>query len=315
MSGGVAVHAEGLSLRGGHGWVYRDVGLDAGPGTLTAVAGQAGSGRTGLLLTLAGRMRPTAGVLTVAGHARPGAVRRVAALGPVEGVNDLDRALTVREHVRERARGLFWNTAASRRAAAALERAGLDLSPDDRTLIRDLDHERRMRLGIALALLDGPGLLVVDNLDAGLTADRRAALWTTLEELAGQGLTVIASCTESPLARTLQLTPREPGDPGCPADPDGSQDLGGLATLGLLEPEDSQEPEKRGEPEDSPDPRQAGAASDPGDDDEARGDERAEPGEPTGDGGGQAVPGEPEDDSEEDAASTGRADESLEEDR
>ncbi|GIH89855.1 ATP-binding cassette domain-containing protein [Planobispora siamensis] len=243
MSGGVAVRAEGLSLKGGHGWVYRDVDLEAGPGTLTAVAGQAGSGRTSLLLTLAGRMRPTAGALTVAGHARPGAVRRVAALGPVEGVNDLDRALTVREHVRERARGLFWNAAGARRAAGALERAGLGLSPDDRTLVRDLGHERRVRLGIALALLDDPGLLVADNVGAGLAADRRAALWATLEELAGQGLTVIASCTESPLPRTLHLTSREPGDP-----------------------------------DDCPDPRQAGAASDPEDDSEenAASAERAE---------------------------------------
>ncbi|GAA3444471.1 ABC transporter ATP-binding protein [Planomonospora venezuelensis] len=217
MPQGAAVQACELSLRSGHGWVYRDVGLEAGPGGLTAVAGQAGSGRTSLLLTLAGRMRPTGGTLTVAGRTGPRAIRRVAALGLVDGVNDLEKALTVREHVRERSRGLFWNAGSARHAAAAMERAGLGLSPEDRTLIRDLGREQRVRLGIALALLDGPGLLVLDNVDHGLPADRRDALWATLEELAGQGLTVIASCTESPAARTVRLPAAETGDDGTAA--------------------------------------------------------------------------------------------------
>nr|BFE86910.1 hypothetical protein GCM10020093_095110 [Planobispora longispora] len=44
-----------------------------------------------------------------------------------------------------------------------------------------------MRLGIALALLDQPGLLVLDNVDLGLAADRREALWATLGGLAARG--------------------------------------------------------------------------------------------------------------------------------
>ncbi|GAA3151012.1 hypothetical protein GCM10010466_47660 [Planomonospora alba] len=208
MAGGAAVRAAGLSLKGGHGWVYRDVDLDAGPGSLTALAGQAGSGRTGLLLTLSGRMRPTAGTLAVAGQTKPRAIRRIAALGLVDGVNDLDGALTVREHVHERVRGPFWSARSAGRAAAALERAGLGLSPDDRTLVRGLGREERVRLGIALALLDEPGLLVLDNVGTGLTRARREALWATLEDLASQGTTVVAACTESPPgppARTLRL--------------------------------------------------------------------------------------------------------------
>ncbi|WP_449065103.1 ATP-binding cassette domain-containing protein [Planomonospora algeriensis] len=225
MLAGVAVHAAGLSLEGGHGPVYRDVDFDAPASSLTALAGQAGSGRTGLLLTLAGRMRPTAGVLTVAGHTRPREIRRVAALGLVDGVNDLEGSLTVREHVHEQSRGLLWNARSAGRAAAALERAGLDLSPDDRTLVRELGREQRVRLGVALALLDEPGLLVLDNVDAGLPADRCDALWETLRDLAARGLTVVASCTESPLPRTLRLggsAPpglREPSEPA--ADEEG----------------------------------------------------------------------------------------------
>ncbi|MET8332232.1 ABC transporter ATP-binding protein [Streptosporangium canum] len=205
MFHGVAVHAVGLSLEGEHGWVYRDVGVAAEPGSLTVVTGQAGSGRTSLLLTLAGRMSPSEGTLTVGRYGRPRAIRRVAALGLVDGVNDLEKALTVREHLHERSPGMFWGGRQESRAGTALTLAGLELSPGDRTLIRDLSREERVRLGIALALLDAPGLLVLDNVDTGLAQDRQEALWATLGELGERGLTVFAACTESERAAAVHL--------------------------------------------------------------------------------------------------------------
>ncbi|WP_162795535.1 ABC transporter ATP-binding protein [Nonomuraea lactucae] len=172
--------AKGLSLEG----VYRDVSFEASPGTLTVVAGPAGSGRTSLLLTLAGRMKPTGGTLTVAGHTWRRAVRGVTALALVDGVTDLDRSLTVMEHLRERRRVPY---------QGALEKAGLDA--DERTLVRELDRERQVRLGIALALLDTPKVVVADNVDLGLPPERQQALWTLL---GGLGRTVVASCVHPP---------------------------------------------------------------------------------------------------------------------
>ncbi|GLX48257.1 hypothetical protein Shyhy01_12070 [Streptomyces hygroscopicus subsp. hygroscopicus] len=58
---GAHVTAEGLGLRGPRGWAFRGVSLDAEPGSLIAIEGPSGSGRTCLLLTLTGRMRPTEG--------------------------------------------------------------------------------------------------------------------------------------------------------------------------------------------------------------------------------------------------------------
>ncbi|MBB2909837.1 ABC-type branched-subunit amino acid transport system ATPase component [Streptosporangium becharense] len=213
MYDGVEVRATGLSLRGEHGWAYRDVTVAAAPGSLTAVTGQAGSGRTSLLLTLAGRMKPTSGTLTVGGATTPRVIRRLAALGLVDGVNDLDAALSVREHVRERTPSPPWNRHRSERAEAAFALADLDLSPGDRTLARHLGRERRIRLGIALALLDRPGLLVLDNVDTGLSRDRRAALTATLRDLAGRGLTVVLSCIESDLPEQVRLPSPDAGPP------------------------------------------------------------------------------------------------------
>ncbi|WP_328807994.1 ATP-binding cassette domain-containing protein [Nonomuraea antri] len=175
--------AEGLSVAG----VYPAVSLEAEAGAFTVVAGPAGSGRTSLLLTLAGRMKPTHGGLRVAGHTRRRAIRRVAALALVDGVTDLDRSLTVREHLRERRR----RPAAA--YGAALERAGLTV--DERAFVRDLDREQRVRLGVALALLDEPRAILADNVDAGLPAAACQSLWNLLRDL---DHTVIASCVQPP---------------------------------------------------------------------------------------------------------------------
>lgn len=58
---GAAVKAEDFGLKGPRGWVFRGVGIDAAPGSLIAVEGPSGSGRTCLLLALTGRMKPTEG--------------------------------------------------------------------------------------------------------------------------------------------------------------------------------------------------------------------------------------------------------------
>ncbi|MFI9553822.1 ABC transporter ATP-binding protein [Nonomuraea endophytica] len=175
--------AKGLAVDG----VFPEVTFESAKGTLTVVAGPAGSGRTSLLLTLAGRMKPTGGTLSVAGHTRPRAIRKAAALALVDGVTDLDRSLTVREHLRERRRKPY---------TQALKRAGV--VADERALTRELDREQRVRLGLALALLDEPHVIVADNVDLGLPDDRRLAVWQALRDLAAAGHTVVASAVEAP---------------------------------------------------------------------------------------------------------------------
>lgn len=179
---GVAVTAADLGLKGPRGWVFRGVGFDAPPGSLIAVAGPSGSGRTSLLLALTGRMRPGEGRATVGGHRLPkemSAVRRISALAHVPGVADLDPALTVGEHLRER---------------ALLEaRFG-----DSRTAVRDLERLEALRLSVALALIGRPRLLALDDTDLKLSACERAAVWSLLRSLAEAGTTVVAVCAEAP---------------------------------------------------------------------------------------------------------------------
>jgi ABC-type branched-subunit amino acid transport system ATPase component len=187
--------------------VYRDVDLSLAEGGLAAVSGEAGSGRTSLLLTLAGRMRATSGEVTVAGHAAPSAIQRVAAIGETRGVNELDDALTVAEHVFER-RHLRTGLLPRRRAeageqvAAALSPVALDLDPD--TPVGDLGPRDRHLLGAALALMDRPRLLVLDDVDGGMRGDHQHEMWAFLRSLTGRAdVTIIASCVDGAPASGL----------------------------------------------------------------------------------------------------------------
>ncbi|MEV0281025.1 ATP-binding cassette domain-containing protein [Streptomyces sp. NPDC050610] len=216
---GASITAEGFGAKGPRGWTFRDVRVTADPGSLVAVEGPSGSGRTCLLLALTGRMRSTAGRAAVAGLALPRqlpAVRRISALAHVPGVSELDPALTVAEHLRERAllqrrfggslRALLRPRAervAEARGGidAALHGAGLDpaaLVKGERTAVRDLERLEALRLSVALALIARPRLLAVDDADLKLSAAERAEAWALLRSIAAGGTTVLAVCSEAP---------------------------------------------------------------------------------------------------------------------
>ncbi|MFE1955756.1 ATP-binding cassette domain-containing protein [Streptomyces sp. NPDC059524] len=216
---GAAVTAAGFGVKGPRGWAFRGVDIDAPAGSLVAVEGPSGSGRTCLLLALTGRMRPSEGMARVGGLRLPkqmAALRRVSALAHVPGVTDLDPALTVAEHLKERAllqrrfggglRGLLRPraervTEAKLRIDSALAAAGLDresLPKGSRTAVRDLERIEALRLSLALALIGRPRLIGVDDTDLKLSDAERDAVWEQLRSIAAAGTTVVAVCSEAP---------------------------------------------------------------------------------------------------------------------
>ncbi|TRO63779.1 ATP-binding cassette domain-containing protein [Streptomyces sp. IB201691-2A2] len=216
---GLDVRAEDFGLKGPRGWAFRGIGIDAEPGSLIAIEGPSGSGRTCLLLALTGRMKPTEGQARVGQSELPkqmAAVRRFSALAHVPGVTDLEPALSVAEHLRERAllqrrfggsvRGLLRPrservTEARLRVDSALAAAGLDreaLPKGSRTAVRDLERLEALRLSVALALIGRPRLLGIDDTDLKLSEAERAEVWALLRSLAEAGTTVVAVCSEAP---------------------------------------------------------------------------------------------------------------------
>ncbi|MEV5125650.1 ATP-binding cassette domain-containing protein [Streptomyces decoyicus] len=223
---GAAVNARGIGVEGPRGWAFRGVDIAAEPGTLIAVQGPSGSGRTCLLLALTGRMRITEGEAEVAGFALPkrmGSVRARTAIAHVPGVADLEPALTVGEHLKEQALlghrlqgtlpwGKRHKEATRARIDAALAAVGLDpatLAKGLRTAVRDLERIEALRLSVALGVMHGPRLLAVDDVDLKLTEAERTEAWQLLRGLTREGITVVAAGSDAP-ADALTVRTRQP---------------------------------------------------------------------------------------------------------
>lgn len=181
----IMLEARDLGLRAGRGWVFRGVNLDVEAGDLVALTGRAGSGRTSLLLALAGNFVTSTGSVSRAGRT---------ALGQVAGVHDPEPALTVAELVRERLLLLGRRAGRPTTARVAEVLDGYPAEPD--TLGRDLDPYLRHLLMLRLAELNRPALIAVDDADVGLSSAERTALWAELRVVADRGVAVLATCRE-----------------------------------------------------------------------------------------------------------------------
>ncbi|MFL6121422.1 ATP-binding cassette domain-containing protein [Actinophytocola sp.] len=187
------IEAAGLGLRTRQGWVYRDVDLAVPEGSLVAVAGPAGSGRTMLLLTLAGRARPSTGELRVGDAVSRADIRARVAVARATGAVELDPDLTVGDGRREA--GLLHRGADPGWAA---DLVGLDV--DGTTLIGDLAPDDAALFAVALAVSARPAAVVLDDVDAHATPDQQRRIWTALGSLAESGMTVVASTIDAGLA-------------------------------------------------------------------------------------------------------------------
>lgn len=198
---GVKIEAEALGVDGARGAVFAGVTLVAPAGALVAVAGPGGSGRTSLLLTLAGRMRPAHGSARVGGHPLPAeaaAVRRLVTVARATGAVELQDRWRVQEAIdlQEVLRGHRVDT---REAAATLDACGVTASGD--APVESLAPDERTRLAIALAWFEAPPAAVVDDVDRGASTAVEQEIWQVLRGLADHGTTVLATTTDPAAAR------------------------------------------------------------------------------------------------------------------
>ncbi|HET9655300.1 MAG TPA: ATP-binding cassette domain-containing protein [Kineosporiaceae bacterium] len=194
----LAVDADRLGLHGRERWVFREVGVRLPVGAVLAVIGAKGSGRSSLLLTLAGRMRATDGRLSVLGYSLPRQARQVrerAAVARVGRAVALEPGLTVAETVRERSLlDVVSPDLAAERFGWACSVLGLDLHGHG--LVEDLSGLEQTQLACAVAAVGAPSLLLLDDVDAGLHSHEESAVWRGLRGLADSGVSVVAATTD-----------------------------------------------------------------------------------------------------------------------
>jgi ABC-2 type transport system ATP-binding protein len=177
-----AVLTQGLTKRFGRVTAVTDVALDVPRRCVYGFLGLNGAGKTTTIRMLLGLVRPTGGEIHVLGLPMPGRRREV-----------LSRVGAVVEHptVYPHLTG-FENLELTRRliggGPSTIPRAleVVDMTGASRRLAREYSTGMRQRLGIAIALLGSPELLILDEPTNGLDPSGIEALRQLIRELPGR---------------------------------------------------------------------------------------------------------------------------------
>ncbi|MCG5214636.1 ATP-binding cassette domain-containing protein [Streptosporangium sp. KLBMP 9127] len=187
----VAIRARGLSKSFGGTPVLTGVDLTVPAGSLLALLGPNGSGKTTTVRILTTLLAADGGTATVGGHdvARESvAVRRTIGLTAQQAT--VDDLLTGRENL-ELFGGLYHlgGRAARRRAGELLDR--FDLSAAANRRVATYSGGMRRRLDLAASMVAAPRILFLDEPTTGLDPRSRAELWTVIRELLAAGTTIL----------------------------------------------------------------------------------------------------------------------------
>ncbi len=178
MTWGVA----GLAVWFGSRPALEGVTLEVPPGRVTAVVGGDGAGKTTLLRVMAGLVAPTRGTRRLPERARRGYLPARAG-----GFRDL----TVAENL-EFVASVARLPAPAARTEDLLERTGL--APFRKRLARDLSGGMRQKLGVIMAMLPTPALLVLDEPTTGVDPVSRSDLWRLIAlAAAGEAAVLVSS--------------------------------------------------------------------------------------------------------------------------
>ncbi|GLY15896.1 ABC transporter ATP-binding protein [Kineosporia rhizophila] len=197
-----AVRVRGLRRTYGTGAsafeAVRGVDLDVRAGSVTALLGTNGAGKTSTLEVIEGLAAPTAGTVRVLGLdpvADRAAVRR--RTGVLLQRSGFSGDLTVRETLR------LWagTLSAPRPVEEMIDR--LDLGRRADTKVLSLSGGEARRLDLACTLMGDPELVVLDEPTTGLDPESRREVWALIDGLREAGSTVLVTTHYLDEAETL----------------------------------------------------------------------------------------------------------------
>jgi ABC-2 type transport system ATP-binding protein len=176
-----------LRVRRGGVVVLDDLSLEVASGRVTGLLGPSGSGKTTLMRAIVGVQIVEAGRITVLDQPAGTAALRWK-VGYMTQNPAVYGDLTVRENLRYFARIL--DTSAGN-VEEVLEAVALTEFGD--RVVNRLSGGQRARVSLATAMVGNPELLVLDEPTVGLDPVLRRDLWSTFNELAAGGKTLLVS--------------------------------------------------------------------------------------------------------------------------
>jgi ABC transport system ATP-binding/permease protein len=233
------VHLLGLTLPDGR-QLLSDISFTARRGSLTAIIGPSGAGKSTLAKLVGGAISPTAGGVSFEGrdiHADYASLRHRIGLVPQDDV--VHHQLTLGAALRYAAElRLPHATKEQRSTAVRRVLAELELTGHAHTRIDKLSGGQRKRASVAMELLTGPSLLILDEPTTGLdpALDRQVMMMLRRLADAGRVVLVVTHCLThlDVCDQVLFLTPGGKaaycGPPGEIGDVLGSTDWADLFT-------------------------------------------------------------------------------------
>jgi len=182
------VALDGVAVRFGKVQALDGVSVRLRAGEVVMLAGPNGAGKSTLMRVLLGLVRPDRGSLAVDGQAARVDAAFKARLAYLPEAVAFSENLSGRQVLRffARARGV-----ARARVEEVLRRVGLDQAAH--RAVRGYSRGMRQRLGLAVAILSEPELLILDEPTGGLDQEGLGLLWSILEESREKGRFVLLS--------------------------------------------------------------------------------------------------------------------------
>lgn len=183
-----AIFTSNLKKSYGQKEVLKGITLTVDPGTICALLGTNGAGKTTMVRILTTQIVPDAGRAAIMGH---DVVRDADHIHQIIGLTGqfsaLDDALSGKENLLFIA-SLCHIPRASEKADALLARMGLEEA--GRRLVKTYSGGMKRRLDIAMSLMSDPQVLFLDEPTTGLDPGSRRQSWEAIRQLSASGTTV-----------------------------------------------------------------------------------------------------------------------------
>lgn len=183
----IAVSIRSVSVVRGGRTVLRDVDLELPAGRIVGIIGPSGCGKSTLMRSIVGVQARVSGSIDVLG-ADAGIASRRGDVGYVTQAPSVYDDVSIRQNLTYFGRLLGVGDPEVKRVLGAVRLGELA----DRR-VQDLSGGQRARVSLAIALLGGPPLLVLDEPTVGLDPVLRQELWGQFADLAASGVTLLVS--------------------------------------------------------------------------------------------------------------------------
>ena len=193
MSSGAAVETRDLTRVFGDFTAVDRVTMQINRGEVCGFLGPNGAGKTTVIRMLCGILEPTAGAGRVLGYDVAKESEQIKQrLGYMSQKFSLYNDLTVQENLAFYA-GIYGLPARERgrRIAEMVDMAGL--TGQERAIVANLSSGGRQRLALGCAIISRPSIVFLDEPTSGVSPTGRQTFFNIIQNLAGEGVTVIVA--------------------------------------------------------------------------------------------------------------------------